>query len=88
MYFFFLGLAIGFCLGWLAGNKKICGKLPLPQITLLTYIAILVSLVWVLAQVISFARLTPVDPSINAIFGGIVTALFTEGYLKNLNKKD
>jgi hypothetical protein len=88
MYSFLVGLVIGFVLGWLVGNKKVGGLITLPQISLVTYIALIVSFIWVLAQVISFARLTAVDPSINFIFAGIVSALFGEGFFKNPNKKD
>jgi fructose-specific phosphotransferase system IIC component len=88
---FLIGLAIGFLIGYFVRNLQLA-TMPqaslFPRITLVTYIALVVSSIWVLAQVLALARGTLVDPSISTTFAGIVTALFGEVVVKNLTKKE
>ena len=78
------GFLFGFIFGYLAGIKKVGITLKLPQMTITTYFAIMVSTVWIISKILLFFHLTTVDASIDYIFGAIVSAMFGEGVVKNI----
>lgn len=67
-------------------NVKILGGY-FKNVNLRVYIGVIVSIIWVASYIFSFATGNPVDGYINTIFGGIVTATFTEETIKNMKKK-
>jgi len=78
---FVIGLVFGGLLGYVLGKRKI-------EVTLQTFAGFSVILIWLLFLLVSiFNQTIQVPSALNVMAGGIVTALFGEGFIaQTLNK--